>query len=449
MSVPVGEAMVGRVVNALGQPIDGKGPIATTEFEPHRAHRARASSTASPVKEPLQTGIKAIDAMVPIGRGQRELIIGDRQTGKTAVALDTIINQKGKGVICIYVAIGQKNSTVAQVVRTLEQTRGHGAHHRGVGLRLRARAPPLHRPLRGLRHRRVLPRQQASTPSASTTTSPSRPRPIARSRCSCAARPAARRIPGDVFYLHSRLLERAAKLNDEERRRQPHRAAHHRDPGRRHLGLHPDERHLDHRRPDLPRGRPLQLRHPARHQRRQLGLAASAGRRAGQGHEGGGRPPAPRPRAVPRARRLRACSPPTSTSRPRPSSTRGQRLTEILKQDQYSPLPGREADRHHLRRPPTGFLDALPVADCRTLRSRALLVPRDRHAALLDEIAEKKDLKGDLGRALKAALQEFAVALPAQGRPLGRRDKKAPMPTLIDIRRRIRASRTRSRSPRP
>src|SRR4051812_8225091 len=119
MSVPVGEALIGRVVNALGQPIDGKGPIQTTQF--NAIERLAPGVVArQPVKEPMQTGIKAIDAMIPVGRGQRELIIGDRQTGKTALALDAIINQKGGDMICIYVAIGQKRSTVAQVVKTLE-----------------------------------------------------------------------------------------------------------------------------------------------------------------------------------------------------------------------------------------------------------------------------------------------------------------------------------------
>src|SRR5215210_7023616 len=119
MSVPVGTAVVGRVVNALGIPIDGKGPIASSEFYPIE-RLAPGVIDRKPVKEPLQTGLKAIDAMIPIGRGQRELIIGDRQTGKTAVAIDAIINQKGKNVICVYVAIGQKASTVAQVVKKLE-----------------------------------------------------------------------------------------------------------------------------------------------------------------------------------------------------------------------------------------------------------------------------------------------------------------------------------------
>lgn len=120
MEVPVGECMIGRVVNALGHAIDGKGEIQATEFRPVE-HKAPGIADRQSVKEPLQTGIKAIDSMVPIGRGQRELIIGDRGTGKTAIAIDTILNQKGQGVICIYVAIGQKSSTVARVVRTLEE----------------------------------------------------------------------------------------------------------------------------------------------------------------------------------------------------------------------------------------------------------------------------------------------------------------------------------------
>ena len=125
VSVPVGDAMIGRVVNALGQPIDGAGPIETTEY---RAIESRAPGIIErqPVKEPLQTGIKAIDSMIPIGRGQRELIIGDRQTGKTTIASDTIINQKGKDVICIYVAIGQKRSTVANLVQSLTEAGAMG-----------------------------------------------------------------------------------------------------------------------------------------------------------------------------------------------------------------------------------------------------------------------------------------------------------------------------------
>ena len=155
VSVPVGDALIGRVVNALGQPIDGAGPIETTEF---RAIESKAPGIIDrqPVKEPLQTGIKAIDSMIPIGRGQRELIIGDRQTGKTTIAADTIINQKGKDVLCIYVAIGQKRSTVAQPRAEPDRSRRHGLHHRGVRYGVRAVAAAVYRPLFRLRHGRIL-----------------------------------------------------------------------------------------------------------------------------------------------------------------------------------------------------------------------------------------------------------------------------------------------------
>ena len=194
ISVPVGEELVGRVVNALGQPIDGKGPIVSKQFmEIERI--APGVVDRSPVKEPLQTGLKAIDAMVPIGRGQRELIIGDRQTGKTAVAVDTIINQKGKDVICIYNAIGQKQSTVAQVVRTLEEA---GAMEYTIVVAAGASdpAPLLYiSPYAACAMGEYLPRQRPARAAASTTTSRSTRRPIARSRCCCGGRRAARRIP--------------------------------------------------------------------------------------------------------------------------------------------------------------------------------------------------------------------------------------------------------------
>ena len=127
LSVPCGEAVIGRVVDPLGNPLDGKGPIVTDESPPGRIHRARHGRTSAG-EEPLQTGIKAIDAMTPIGRGQRELIIGDRKTGKTAIGIDAIINQKTGGVMCVYVAVGQKESTVAGVVEVLQQARRHGLH---------------------------------------------------------------------------------------------------------------------------------------------------------------------------------------------------------------------------------------------------------------------------------------------------------------------------------
>ena len=192
ISVPVGEELLGRVVNALGQPIDGKGPIVTKQFAPIE-RLAPGVVDRQPVKEPLQTGLKAIDAMVPIGRGQRELIIGDRQTGKTAVAIDAILNQKDTGVICIYNAIGQKQSTVAQVVRTLEEADAMRYTIVVAADGVRSGAAALHQPVLGVHDRRVLPRQRPPRAGASTTTCRSTRRRTARSRCCCAVRRAARR----------------------------------------------------------------------------------------------------------------------------------------------------------------------------------------------------------------------------------------------------------------
>ncbi|MCX6545139.1 MAG: F0F1 ATP synthase subunit alpha [Acidobacteria bacterium] len=213
ISVPVGEELVGRVVNSLGQPVDGKGPIATQQFSPIE-RIAPGVVARQPVREPLQTGLKAIDSMVPIGRGQRELIIGDRQTGKTAIAVDTIINQKGQDVICLYNAIGQKQSTIAQVVKTLEAA--------------------------GAMEYSIIVAAAASEPAAMLYISPysacsmgeyfrdcgkhalciyddlSKHAQAYREISLLLRRPPGREAyPGDVFYLHSRLLERAAKLNKE------------------------------------------------------------------------------------------------------------------------------------------------------------------------------------------------------------------------------------------
>ena len=213
ISIPVGDAMIGRVVDALGRPIDDKGPIDTTDFNPLE-RLAPGVVDRQPVKQPLQTGIKAIDAMVPIGRGQRELIIGDRQTGKTTVALDTIINQRGQDVICIYIAIGQKRSTVRQVVKTLEE---HGAMEYSIVVAATASDPaPMQyiAPYTGCsigeffrdsrRHALCVYDDLSKHAAAYREISLLLRRPPGREA-----------FPGDVFYLHSRLLERAAKLNDE------------------------------------------------------------------------------------------------------------------------------------------------------------------------------------------------------------------------------------------
>jgi F-type H+/Na+-transporting ATPase subunit alpha len=213
VSVPVGEEMLGRVVNALGQPIDGKGPIMTRRFDPIE-RLAPGVVDRQPVKEPLQTGLKAIDSMVPIGRGQRELIIGDRQTGKTAIAVDAIINQKGKDVVCIYNAVGQKQSTVAHVVRTLDE---YGAMEYTIVVAAAASEPA---PMLYLspyaactigeffrdsgRHALCVYDDLSKHAQAYREISLLLRRPPGREA-----------YPGDVFYLHSRLLERAAKLKND------------------------------------------------------------------------------------------------------------------------------------------------------------------------------------------------------------------------------------------
>jgi F-type H+-transporting ATPase subunit alpha len=211
-SMPVGKAMIGRVVNAIGQPVDGKGPIGSDKFR-NIEIKAPGVIERQPVKEPLQTGIKAIDAMIPIGRGQRELIIGDRQTGKTTIAIDTIINQKGTGVICIYVAIGQKESTVANVVGTLEK---YGAMEYTIVVTASAsESAPLQyiAPYAGVAMGEEF--TYAGGHVLCVYDDLSKHATAYRQLALLLRRPPGREAyPGDVFYLHSRLLERACKLSD-------------------------------------------------------------------------------------------------------------------------------------------------------------------------------------------------------------------------------------------
>jgi F-type H+-transporting ATPase subunit alpha len=214
VEAPVGDVLIGRVVNALGQPIDGRGPLRAEKFRPVECE-APSVIERQPVKEPLQTGIKAIDSMIPIGRGQRELIIGDRQTGKTAIVLDTILNQKGQDVICIYVAIGQKKSSVASFIQTLEE---NGAMDYTIVVNASSSDPaPLQylAPYAGCamgeefrdsgRHALIIYDDLSKHAQAYRQLSLLLRRPPGREA-----------YPGDIFYTHSRLLERAAKLNDEK-----------------------------------------------------------------------------------------------------------------------------------------------------------------------------------------------------------------------------------------
>ena len=213
IQVPAGEAMIGRVVNSLGQPIDGKGPIQTNEFRPVE-YAAPGIADRQSVKEPLQTGIKAIDAMIPIGRGQRELIIGDRGTGKTAVAVDTILNQKGQGVICIYVVIGQKSSTLARLVHHLEEA-GAMEYTIVVAATASDNAPLQYlAPYAGVAMAEYFMYKGGHVLCVYDDLS--KHAQAYRAMSLLLRRPPGREAyPGDVFYLHSRLLERAAKLSDE------------------------------------------------------------------------------------------------------------------------------------------------------------------------------------------------------------------------------------------
>ena len=403
MSVPVGEALVGRVVNPLGQPIDGKGPVATTGFLPIE-RIAPGVVDRQPVREPLQTGLKAIDAMVPIGRGQRELIIGDRQTGKTAVAVDTIINQKGKGVICIYVAIGQKQSTVAQVVRTLEEF-GAMEHTIVVSASASEPAPILYiAPYAGCAigeffrdngQHAVCIYDDLSKHAASY-----------REISLLLRRPPGREaFPGDVFYLHSRLLERAAKLNDRK--------------GGGSLTALPV---IETQAGDLSAYIPTNVISITDGQiflesdlfnsgiRPAINVGNSVSRVGGSAQVKAMKAVAGRLRLdLAQYREMSAFAMFASDldKSTQAMLARGERITEILKQDQYQPMPV-EKQILVIFAATNGFLDALAVSDCRRYERDLLGFLDTNHSALVREVAEKKDIKGELTERIKAAMTEFA-----------------------------------------
>jgi len=402
MSVPVGEALVGRVVNALGEPIDGKGPIKSSGFGQIEVI-APGVVDRQPVREPLETGIKAIDSMVNIGRGQRELVIGDRQTGKTALALDTIINQKGKGVICVYVAIGQKRSTVAQVVRTLEEF-GAMDHTIVVSATASEPAPLLYiAPYSGTAMGEYF--RDKGQHALCIYDDLSKHAASYREISLLLRRPPGREAyPGDVFYLHSRLLERAAKLSTAK--------------GGGSLTSIPI---IETQAGDISAYIPTNVISITDGQifleadlfnsgiRPAINVGNSVSRVGGSAQTKAMRAVAGRLRLdLAQFRELAAFAMFASDldKSTQAMLARGERLAEILKQSQYSPLK-LEQQVLVIFAATNGYLDSYPVSECRRYE-RELYSYMDAHeAGLLREIAEKKDIKGEPTEQLKRALAAF------------------------------------------
>ena len=403
ISVPVGDEILGRVVNALGQPVDGKGPILAKQFSPIE-RLAPGVVDRQPVKEPLQTGLKAIDAMVPIGRGQRELIIGDRQTGKTAVAIDAILNQKDTGVICIYNAIGQKQSTIAQVVRTLEEA---DAMRYTIVVAAAAADPA---PLLYIspysactigeyfrdsgRHALCVYDDLSKHAQAYREISLLLRRPPGREA-----------YPGDVFYLHSRLLERAAKLN----------SAH----GGGSLTALPI---IETQAGDLSAYIPTNvisitdgqifLESDLFHQgvRPAINVGNSVSRVGGSAQIRAMRQVAGTLRLdLAQYRELAAFAQFGSDldKSTQAQLTRGARLVEILKQPQYEPLPV-ERQVAIIYAGTNGYLDNIQVGDLRAFEIELSQYIESRHPEIFRTIAEKKILDDALKGLLDTAVRTFA-----------------------------------------
>ena len=402
ISVPVGEAMLGRVVNALGQPVDGKGPIAATGTAPVEKI-APGVVDRQPVKRPLQTGLKAIDTMVPIGRGQRELIIGDRQTGKTAVAVDTILNQRGQDVVCIYNAIGQKQSTIAQVVKTLEDA---GAMEFTIVVAAAAADPA---PLLFLspyaacamgeyfrdsgRHALCIYDDLSKHAQAYREISLLLRRPPGREA-----------YPGDVFYLHSRLLERAAMMRDEL--------------GAGSLTALPV---IETQAGDLSAYIPTNvisitdgqifLESDLFHQgvRPAINVGNSVSRVGGSAQVKAMRQVAGTLRLdLAQFRELAAFAQFASDldKATQDQLNRGKRLVEVLKQGQYAPLP---VERQVLivYAGTNGHLDAVEEGDVREYETELYQFVEAREAALFADLAERAVIDDDLKARIVAVLEEF------------------------------------------
>ncbi len=408
ISVPVGDEMLGRVVNALGQPIDGKGPIATEQSLPIE-RIAPGVVDRQPVREPLQTGLKAIDAMIPIGRGQRELIIGDRQTGKTAVAVDAIINQRDTGVLCIYNAIGQKQSTIAQVVKTLDEA-GAMAYTIVVAAAASDPAPLLFvSPYAACsmgeyfrdsgRHALIVYDDLSKHAQAYREISLLLRRPPGREA-----------YPGDVFYLHSRLLERAAKMGDAQ--------------GGGSLTALPI---IETQAGDLSAYIPTNvisitdgqifLESDLFHQgiRPAINVGNSVSRVGGAAQVKAMRQVAGTLRLdLAQYRELAAFAQFGSEldKATQAQLLRGQRLVELLKQAQYEPQPV-ERQVVIIFAGTNGYLDEVPVTNLQAFEHELRQFVDTRHSAIYAAIRERKQLDDQLKADLASVLKEFGAEFAA------------------------------------
>jgi F-type H+-transporting ATPase subunit alpha len=403
LEVPVGETMLGRVVDPLGRPLDD-GPALQPRAREKVDIIAPGIADRQPVHEPLQTGIKAIDSMIPVGRGQRELIIGDRKTGKTAVALDAIINQKQywgtkDAVVCIYVAVGQKESTVAGVVQTLKDA---GAMDYTIVVLAGSSDPaPMqyiapysgctmgeHFMWSGKEEGKTLANGAPYPKHALLVYDDLSKQAVAYRQLSLLLRrpPGREAYPGDVFYLHSRLLERATKLSDENGAGSLTALPGHRDPGRRRVGLHPDQRDLDHRRADLPRARPvLQGRRPA------INVGISVSRVGGAAQVKAMKKIAGSLRLDLAAFRELEAFAQLGTELDKATQAqldRGLRMVELLKQPQYDPYETVDQILS-IFAGTKGFLDDIEPARCSSSRRGCSTTSAAPRRPVRDELAEK------------------------------------------------------------
>jgi F-type H+-transporting ATPase subunit alpha len=410
VSVPVGDALLGRVVNALGQPIDGKGPIAATRYRPVEA-RAPGVIDRQTVNTPLQTGLKAVDAMVPIGRGQRELIIGDRSTGKTAMVVDTILNQKDQGVLCIYVAIGQKESTVARVVKTLED---YGAMAYTIVVAATAAEPaPLQylAPYAGCAMGEEF--MYSGRDALIVYDDLSKHAVAYRAMSLLLRRPPGREAyPGDVFYLHSRLLERAARLSDEM--------------GGGSLTALPI---IETQAGDIAAYIPTNVISITDGQiylesdlffagiRPAVNVGLSVSRVGGNAQTAAMKRVAGRLRLDLAQYRELAAFAQFSSDLDKATQAllrRGERTTEILKQDQYAPMP-MEEQVVVIYAATSGYLDALAVSSVRPFEREFLAYLRSQHPQVLETIRRTKKLEKETEEELRRALEEFLPTFSSQG----------------------------------